>query len=646
MDYDTLAKQNGGSEAGTPGGPVDYDTLATKTGGVVAPTAPTDTRNIAQKVAGAFVDPFITLATRPGQMIGAGVTHLMSAVTGNPTYAERGDAQLEKPMTVPFFGTTVKPISQETTESMLGEGVSTVALGLGNPTVAGAAFATGNAMENNDSALSVTAQGILGGIAGKLTEVGFQKLGMPIISAIEKYGSPMFEKLASVIPDAFKSSLQHVADAVSAHTPSTEGKIPILSDLIQGGKNLLNKTGQAVVDSSQTMRQSMLNNAYQDTVKKYVASSRLLNHMTVNAGTDPVAVLSAYGNGATIPEMSQGKINPDEAIAFLKDQIGELSGIKTATIKANNVGVPLSEVESKSKSIIDEQGWSDMRKQQAKGQVQKIIDQMNTAYPEGSIPLTEADTIKSEQTALSKSYNNNGKDPFVYDAHSIVGKTARKIVEDRTNDAPTKALNKWIQSHYDAIDLLESLRGKAPNGGLLTQSLHRLGGEAVGTAGGMMIGHPWLGALTGHFGSNAIDGILGSNFITNPIKRSLIEGMQDADPAVVKAALKWLSDDAAQKATRLALPAPAPTPMELPGRAGSLDASGVQSLPAGTISDMNGVPMGHSSTGENIIQSGTRKLPVRGLPSDYSDRFYPKKLPIIEMGQTTPKVKSKLPTIR
>lgn len=606
-------------------------------------TTPADNRNILQKIGGAFVDPAVTLAARPGQAIGAGISHALSYVTGNPVYGERSDQMSNQPMQIPFFGTNVKPISQETPESVLGEGVSTVGLGLANPTAIGATLATGEAMQNNAGPIETVATGILGAIGGKLTDVAFQKVVAPVVSAaIEKFGAPMFDKIASIIPDAYKTSFQHLADAVSHVTPSTEGNIPIVSDIMQKGKNIISDVGDKISGASQGMRQSLLGTAYRDTAQKYVGASRMLHHMETNVGTDPIGVLSAYGKGVTIPQMEGGKINPNESIDFLKDQIGELSKIKTSAIQANNVGVPIEEIGAKSDKIIDDQNWSKMRKDQAKVQVQSIVGKMGESYPSGTIPLAETDTIKSEQAAMSKSYNNTGKEPFVYDAHAIVGKTARQIVEDRTNDAPTKALNKWIQSHYDAMDLLESLRGKAPHGGLLTQALHRLGGEAVGSVAGSMVGHPWLGAVTGHLGADAIDGILGANFISNPIKRSLIEGMQNADPEVIKAALKYLDDKAQQMTTQLSLPSPQSKLPPAP------DQSGAMSLPAGQILDSHGNIIGYSSTGESAVQPGTRKLPVSLSPSEYPDRSYiqPKKLPVIEMGKKNLPAKSKLPTIK
>lgn len=642
MDYDNLAKENGGTAVANGGD--NYDAMATQFGGQ-SNTPPPDTRNIVQKIAGAFIDPAITLATRPGQMIG-NLLAKGSELFMNPDQKAKMEAGIERANSaqprIPFFGTHVRPINQDTPENVEGNALSTVALGAGNPTLMGTMMGTGDAMNHDSDPLTVMAEGIVGGIGGKLTDVAFQKIAAPIVSAaIEKFGMPMFEKLASIIPDTYKTSFQTLADSISRATPSSDKKIPVVSDVFQKGRDFIDSIGEKASNASQDMRQKMLQSAYRDTVNKYQAPPRLLHNMETNMGTDPIGVLSAYGNGATIPEMSSGKINPNESIDFLKNQIGELSKIKTKAVEANNVGVPIDEYQASANKIISKQGWSKMRVTEAENQVAKTIEKMRETYPDGSIPLTELDTIKTEQTNLSKSYNNNGKDPFVYDAHGILGKSARKIVEDRTNDAPTRDLNKWIQSHYNAIDLLESLRGKAPHGGLLTQGLHRLGGEAVGAVTGAMAGHPWLGAMAGHFGADAIDGILGANFISNPIKRSLIESMQNADPAVVKTALKYLDEKSAQMETQLSLP---PPQTKLPGPA---DLSGARSIPAGEVRDVNGNLLRYNSTGESMVDATTRKLPVKLEPSDYSDRIYTptEKLPVIDMGKT-PASKSDLPVIK
>lgn len=155
------------------------------------------------------------------------------------------------------------------------------------------------------------------------------------------------------------------------------------------------------------------------------------------------------------------------------------------------------------------------------------------------IDLNELGRIKTEQTNLSKSYNNK-KPRFDYDAHAVVGKAARDLIELSSESDLTKDLNRLIQSHYDAIDYLNAIEGKKIHGGSLSRMFNQLAGNVVGGMVGSAAGHPFIGASTGHVIANQVSDIVQNRFITNPIKSALINNLKAKAPKEVDAAIKKL----------------------------------------------------------------------------------------------------------
>lgn len=340
---------------------------------------------------------------------------------------------------------------------------------------------------------------------------------------------------------------------VGAPLEAISGKIaaPLFATAKQKAASILEKTKAT---------QGLIGDTIRQLAKQYPSSiGSTLHEMETRYGTDPIGVVASYGKGQALPTLENGKLNVTEAQDFLKQKIGELSSLKTDAVKANNIGVPTQVFEKNVNSTISEQSWSQAKKDAVSSQVGTIIENIKNSYPKGYIPLTEMDTIKSEQAALSKAYNNKTGSPFELDGHGVIGNAAKKTVESSTGDAPTQELNKLIQSHYNAIDLLDKMSGKAPKGGMLTKQLNRLGGEAIGSVVGSAIGHPVIGALVGRVASDKISEILGNDLLSNPLKIQMIKNMPDVPNSVIKKMTDYLENQAGQKSLRLALPAPGQT---------------------------------------------------------------------------------------
>lgn len=104
-----------------------------------------------------------TLAVRAGQLAGVGIAHAL------PQYFDpaKADQAADIPQKIPGLGVDIKPISQETPESLTGEAASTLALGAG-PTLGGALAGGGSAMQDNKGPLNVAGNAVLGGATGYL----------------------------------------------------------------------------------------------------------------------------------------------------------------------------------------------------------------------------------------------------------------------------------------------------------------------------------------------------------------------------------------------------------------------------------------------------------------------------------------------
>lgn len=174
-----------------------------------------------KNVIGTAVKGPATLAVRAGELGGVGLMGLYSKLTGDPGYYNRA-LQAVNTQTQGPLGMDVKANNQETPESLMGEGASTVAFGIPNPTISGGLFGAGNAMQNNGSALNVAGQAGLGAALG----YGVGKLSQGISS----YLSPESSKIASTLSEKLNYSPEVAEDIAS-----TFDRLPNVSSYIDQG---------------------------------------------------------------------------------------------------------------------------------------------------------------------------------------------------------------------------------------------------------------------------------------------------------------------------------------------------------------------------------------------------------------------------
>lgn len=448
-----------------------------------APTTPQE-EGFFKSVYKSIASPVFNMIARPGQAV--------QALTGNEVSTGK------------FLGVDITaPQTGKDVLKDVGAGLETVALGIGGGGTA-----------------NVIRQGFKEGIKTGIKEGAMVGLkSSPIYGAGASLSGGETD-IRTILKDA------SIATAVGVPTSAVLGGI---TPAIVGGAKKF--TQQGLRDE--------LGSIYRETASRYTKAQTVLDQSTQVHKTDPVAVLQMYGKH-TIPDMAGGGADTKEPVEFLKKKIGELSGLKKEALFLSDEKVPLGGYKKYTEELVDAQNWSNVKKAKVKKDLNKIFADFDQAYKQNpDLELIELDKLKTEQTGKSKSYNNPNS-PFDYDSHAIAGKGARDLIELLTDNQEIKDLNKLIQGHYDAIDLMDALNGKKIHGGALSKMFFKLGGDIVGATAGSTVGSPIVGAVAGHVISGKIADIVQNKFITNPVKRLLINQLKEQSPKEVNAVLKSL----------------------------------------------------------------------------------------------------------
>lgn len=172
-------------------------------------------RNILQSVAGAVLDPVAKLATEGGQFLGKSIVRGVQAFQ-SPEQKAKTEVKLQgalsTPSRVPGLGTEVKPLKDVGVKDVAGQALGVVGVLTGNPMTGGALLGAGGALEAGGKPSDVVFSGTVNAILGKLADVGIQKAMPEIQKALTKYGTPLFEKIASKIPAGVKDTLKTFAE--------------------------------------------------------------------------------------------------------------------------------------------------------------------------------------------------------------------------------------------------------------------------------------------------------------------------------------------------------------------------------------------------------------------------------------------------
>ncbi len=151
--------------------------------------------------------------------------------------------------------------------------------------------------------------------------------------------------------------------------------------------------------------------------------------------------------------------------------------------------------------------------------------------------------------------------PFQGDAYYQVGKSLQKGFEDMASKAgfdDVAQLNREIGDKLEAAKYLESLNGNTLKYGKV--------GKYAFMMIGASLGHGLVGKVLGTLGGEAVGELLMRADIATPVKRRILNSIEQKSPEAYQETLKWLEAQGAERDTRLQLPAGGDTsaPIQLP----------------------------------------------------------------------------------
>lgn len=371
----------------------------------------------------------------------------------------------------------------------------------------------------------------------------------PILGPANLIGQRIGNTIGGSIPDPVAISLERAANnQIVAQTSSDVLSLLNLAfpDIAKRGADMLSTADSSIKNSftPDVVKDPniAIADAFRDVANRYSKTSAILDMAENVHNTDPVGVLASYGKNI-IPALDNGKITSaavSDVNSTLKQGIKFLSNLKSDALFLDDTVIPYDQYRQFVSDTLEAEAarasWPAAYLNKVKTQVDSILSERASSYDSG-LSVSEIDKLKTADTSLSRSYRNTDK--FQYDGYGILGKANRGLV-DMLSDAPVRELNKLIQSHYDAIDLVDSLLGRTPHGGRLTALAERAGGGAVGALLGANAGHPFIGYVGGRVAGGVIDSLFSSNFISNPLKRLIINGAEIKDPAVVANIRKYI----------------------------------------------------------------------------------------------------------
>lgn len=166
----------------------------------------------------------------------------------------------------------------------------------------------------------------------------------------------------------------------------------------------------------------------------------------------------------TIPVAEQNRDKFEEA---LQGVLNEYKGQKTINLEDVRSAAK-KEIESNTNLAADV-------KNKRLAHVDNLLDQEISARGQIVDPA-EANQIKRGLYKIGYDMTSAEKTP----AAQALGRAFKKSIEDNTNSAVVKALNKRLGLYQETLDLLQSMHGKAIRGGRLGAGLSRIAGNVIG----------------------------------------------------------------------------------------------------------------------------------------------------------------------
>lgn len=333
--------------------------------------------------------------------------------------------------------------------------------------------------------------------------------------------------------------------------------IPVISEGYQTYKN--------VFHPSQEIKQKAINEleqSYSDWQSGTTAGKKKLSKIQQKtealnrAGTEGKTPQRTLAESGIIPNRAGTKLDTFEQAQQYREAIKPLREANRQALIETGMATELNDLNSLEQKAINQakspQNVNAGRFESMKNEITKRFDALRRAYPEGKVPLTVVDDIKSAH--WDNVFGNKSlveSDKLVKDADYSIAKALQKHIEETANKAgatEVAQLNREIGDRLDASKFLEDLNGKTIKGGRLL--------KYVTTAIGAGVGNTLPGKVIGALGGNMVGELIISNNVATPTKRLLLKHLEQTDPEAYTKTIQWLEKQGLDRELRLLLPAP------------------------------------------------------------------------------------------
>lgn len=361
---------------------------------------------------------------------------------------------------------------------------------------------------------------------------------------------------------------------------------------------------------------------FDDFFNNTVTLKKMKTKMT-EKGTDVGKILAS--NDRYIPEVVDGKVNPEAAISRLQDDTEPLAKMIRKIIEVDDQAVSIDTLRRQAIKEVKDLRLRGDEYNRVVANIEKDFASFAENYGVGpnkaNIPLTIVDDIKK-----AKYGEINWNNPDLLSADRAVARASRKVIESTLKDSPIQKMNRELGKLYDAQEMLEKMGGRAVKHGLLGKHFIRTGGFIAGSPAGVP------GSLAGGVTADMLADAMQTNYFSSGAMRALVGELKTARPEVFAQAENIIAKKAADKASRL----------QLPLKAGAAKSAPVFVTPGGKAS-----PILQEASDIAKVETGVAKTTQGKVPKrdPFNDAFYePEK--VIDFGKKPKKVNVNLPVVK
>src|SRR3990167_2831601 len=271
------------------------------------------------------------------------------------------------------------------------------------------------------------------------------------------------------------------------------------------------------------------------------------------SGTTGTTEARTLAEGGVIPNRSGAKFDTYEQAAQYREGIAPLYEANQQALKEVGLAsAPIKLEDLEARAIANARTPQNINSGNfgtMEAQIKKRFEELRRNYPQGAIPLSVVDDIKSAHwDNVFKNKSLVEADRLTKDMDYSIAKAMQKTIEETAEKAGHKEvaqLNRTIGDRLSASKFLEDLNGKTIKGGRLL--------KYITTGIGATMGQTIPGKIVGALGGNLVGEAIISHNVASPFKRWLLRGLKQKDPLAFTKTIEWLKKQNLDKETRLLL---------------------------------------------------------------------------------------------